>query len=275
MKKSSKLHKPKQQRKKRKAKAQSTPKKVEEFVHFKAKPNSEGIVNIKFGENGEVTSSEAIQGSINSYRGRMRESGKEKRVVRSYTKNGTAYISQRDNIRHNYDALAAIDTNNFEIDGRRLSIASSFYSGSINTDNVEFFLLPAFVISDVNTDLNPEVVGWHLFFKHVFTLLKIPSNCKLGLIVDSELDKHIAMNNGDEAYYKDHYLPNNVGLIYAFDKGADLQNKIIRKCDRFSRALFKKIESGELVLPSQLGAGTNDYSGYAYVNYDTATYKIV
>lgn len=248
---------------------------VNEFVHFKATGNEEGLVNIKIGEMGEVSCPEAEEGSINSYRSYMRDSGKEKRVVVSYTREGTAFINQRDNIIHNYDVLAGIDTNDYITNERRISIASSFYAGSIQSSTVEFKIMPSFIISDVRVEINPEVVGWHLFIRHILPLLKLNKGRKLGLVVDTELGKHIVINRREEAYYNEYYLPENIGLIYASsDTGQDLTNQLIQSCDLTSRQLFKKIQEGDLVLPSQLGGGTEDFSGYAYVNYEESEYKI-
>lgn len=275
MKKNSRDNRRSKNNRKRSIKQNASEKNIHEFVHFKATGNKDGFVKISLGKNGEVACSEAEAGTINSYKGYMRESGKEKRVVRSYTRQGTAFVNQRDNIVTNYDALAGIDTNDYVFEEKKLSIVSSFFSSAIKSDTVEFKILPAFVIESVRDELNSELVGWYLFFKHTLPLLNLDPAKILGLVVDTELGMHVEFNVKQRSYYAGQFLPSNVGLIYASsDTGSDLPNKLIKACDNSSRQLFRKIEGSELILPSQLSSGTSDYSGYVYVNYDTSEFLI-
>ena len=253
--------------KKRKSK-KSNMKSVHEFIHFKATGNENGYVNIRIGKNGEINCAEAEDGTLSHYKGYMRDSGKEKRIVRSFSRSGTAYPTQRDNIVINYDMLAGIDTNDFMLGERKLSIAVSYFAKSIHSQNVAFEPVPSFVISDVDKDVNSEVVAWYLFMKHILPILNMQENKTLGLVVDSELGRHPAINRREEPYYIDNYLPQNVFLLYASsDTGTDLPNKLIKLCDTGSRKLFGMIQRGEIALPAQLGAGCDVYSGYAYVNH--------
>jgi len=247
----------------------TAPKPVSEFIHFKAKGNKEGFVNIRIGDNGEVQCEEAEEGTLSHYRGYMRDSGKEKRTVRSFSKSGTAFPTQKENIINNYDVLAGIDTNDYVFEDRSISIAVSYYAKSINANNVVFAQIPPFIISNVKNNLNSEVIGWYLFIKHCVPLLNVNEDITLGLVVDSELGRHPAFNRREEPYYNDNYLPKKIGLIYASsDTGTDLPNQLIKLCDSESRRLFRMIQKRELVLPSQLGVDWEgkDYLGYVYVN---------
>lgn len=260
--------------KKRRNKKSPT-KQVHEFIHFKATGNSDGLVNIKIGENGKINCSEAEEGTLCQYKGYIRDSGKEKKTALSYSKSGTAYPTQQDNIINNYDVLAGIDTNDYVSGERRLSIAVSYYAKSIRSINVVFEPVPSFVISDVDSNVNSEVVAWYLYIKHILPLLNLRKNMTLGLVVDSELGRHPAINRREEPYYKDNYLPESVGLIYASsDTGTDVPNTLIKLCDSGSRKLFNMIQLGEIVLPNQLGGGCEDYSGYAYINHTESPYNI-
>lgn len=253
----------------------AAPKPVSGFVHFKATGNKNGNVNIQIGENGEVRCAEAEEGTLSHYRCYMRDSGKEKRIVRSYSKSGEAFPEQRENIINNYDVLAGIDTNDYVRGDKKLSVAVCYYAKSIRAKNVAFEPTPSFIIADIKFGINSEVIAWHLFIIHIFPLLNITKDMTLGLVVDSELGKHPAINRRDEPYYRDNYLPQNVGVIYASsDTGTDLPNKLIKSCDAGSRKLFRMIQKGEIVLPSELGGGSEDYSGYAYVNHAESPYKI-
>jgi len=252
-----------------------TPKLVSEFIHFKATGNEDGFVNIKIGDNGEVRCAEAEEGTLSHYRSYMRDSGKEKRIVRSYSVSGEAFPEQRENIINNYDVLAGIDTNDYIIGEKKISIAACYYAKSIRSDTVAFEPTPSLIISDVKNEINSEVVAWYLFTKHILPLLNLRKDIVLGLVVDSELGKHPAINRREEPYYRDNYLPQNIGIIYASsDTGTDIPNKLIKFCDAGSRKLFDMIQGGEIALPSQLGGGSEDYSGYAYVNHTESPYKI-
>jgi hypothetical protein len=95
------------------------------------------------------------------------------------------------------------------------------------------------------------------------------------LVVDSELDKHQAINCRELPYYGEHFLPENTGLIYAStDAGTGLLNKLIKSCDKNSRILYGQIKNGELTLPNQFSGKSVDFSGYAYVNHSESKYNI-
>jgi len=242
---------------------------IEERLEFRVLSNDKGEVNVTIDDDGRIYFEEEIEGHTKNTISYERNSGKRK-TVSGVTFNGIGgYLNQTEYLQKEFDVIAGIDTNNFSHEGKILSIASSFYSRTViapEVSTVSIGLLPSFIISDVNPSLNPEVIGWHLFFKHILPLLGL-SNKKLGLVVDSELDKHQLINSRSIPYYADQYLQENIQLIYASEKGGNLPNKIIRACDKASRDLKKIILNGELKIPDQLGSGTNDFSGYAYVNY--------
>lgn len=247
----------------------SQKKKVDHYVKLQARANSDGVVRFEFGEAGEVICHEAIEGTVESYSSYKRDSGKEKYVSGSPGTGKRAHVQQRNNIRSKYQFLAGMDTNDYEYKGQKLSIASAYLStSSILEDTFVTKILPSFIISEVKPPINSEVVGWHMFFKHIFPLLEL-GGARLGFVVDSELGKHKSINNREEAYYNNFMLPDNVDLLYASsDTGTDAPNKLIRACDKASRELFSQLKNGTLTIPEVLGAPSNDYSGYAYVNYD-------
>lgn len=243
---------------------------VDHFVKIQAVANSDGIVRFEFGNNGKVTCHEAVPGSVQSYSSYKRQSGKEKYVVQSPGSGQSAHVNQIYNIQSNYDWLAGMDTNDYDYHGRRISVASSFLSEtSIKQTSFSAKILPAFIISEVRDDLNPEVVGWHLFFNHILPLVEVSSERRLGFVVDSELGKHQSINSRQIPYYQDFYLPENVDLIYASsDTGTDAPNGLIKACDKASRELFGQVESGAIELDESLGGATSDFTDYAVVTFD-------
>jgi hypothetical protein len=65
---------------------------------------------------------------------------------------------------------------------------------------------------------------------------------KIGLIVDSDLGNHQAFNNREIPIFDDFYLPENVTIIYASDKGGTeyLSTKMIKYCHDLATGLYKK-----------------------------------
>lgn len=249
---------------------------IDHYVQVQAIANSGGKVQFEFGENGKVICHEAVEGSVKSCSSYQRQSGKEKYVTQSPSIGNSAHVNQMQNIQSNYRLIAGMDTNDYDYQGCRISVSSSFLSDSA-TKKKSFSaqLLPAFIISEVREDLNPEVVGWHLFFKHILPMLEVNSERRLGFVVDSELGKHQSINNREFPYYQEFYLPENVGLIYASsDTGTGAPNQLVRACDRASRELFGQIQEGSIILPAALGGASRDFTGYAFVNFENSQLKV-
>lgn len=264
-----------QKRRKRKAKVPKGQRKPrEKWIHLKATANAEGRVEFRFSDEGSLICPEAELGSVVSYRTYSRESGKPKVIARSP---GLSF-DLRKNIELSYDAIAGIDTNDFNFDGRHLSICSSFCSKPIlknRPDSIWVDIAPAFILEGVRENFNPEVIGWHLFLTHVLPLLGLSESQRLALVVDSELSNHIPMNQRRMPYFRNHDLPTCVDILYASsDTGDYLPNQLIKQCDKASRVLFSQICDGEIALPPILGGGTTEFAGYAYVNFLMTPYQI-
>jgi hypothetical protein len=251
---------------------------LDKWVRFQAKANSAGEVKIEFDREGKWASDEAINGSMVSYDAYPRASGKHKIVTQTPGQDRSAFKSLKENIEANYDSIASIDTNDYDLNGRRLAISAAFGTGPVlkpQRTTLEAKQLPAFVVEKIDPSLNSEVIGWHLFFMHVLPLLKCGASNRLALVVDSELGMHDAINHRNSPYYLNHILPDHVDLIYASsDTGTDLPNKLIKACDRSSRDIFRRIESGEIEIPSKLANGNKDFGGYATINFDQSPYKV-
>lgn len=261
-------------------KTNKSPKKdVHEFVHFRAAANNGGQINISWDDLGRLVCPEADQESVCVYKGYFRDSGKEKIVSKTFANDGATHFSEQNQILTNFDSIAAIDTNDFEYSGRNLSISASYFCKNLKesvSKSAEAVSLPFFIIENIQHELNAEVIGWHLFIKHIIPILNLNKGSKLALVVDSELGKHEAINSRTLPYYDNYLLPENVSLIYASaDTGNSPINKLIKECDKNSKKIFKQMQEKELLIPSQLGGKTVDFSGYAYVNLEFSEYKII
>lgn len=255
--------------------AKRSRKEVHEFVHFRANKSE---INVSCDEMGRLICPEADPESVCVYKGYIRDSRKEKIVSKTFAGGGKAHFSEQNHILANFDSIAAIDTNNYRFMDRNLSISAPYYCKNLKEAHkkpTEAVTMPFFIIENVQPGINPEVVGWHLFIKHIVPVLRFKENEKLALIVDSELGKLEAINNRKLPYYSDYLLPENIALIYASaDTGDGPLNKLIKECDKSAKIYFLMIQEKKLHIPDQLGGKTADFSGYVYVNHEESEYKI-
>lgn len=59
-------------------------------------------------------------------------------------------------------------------------------------------------------------------------------------------NEHAEINAGARRIYRNHRLPRRFELIYARDKGHELQNRLVKGCDRLSNEYFRLRDRGEL-----------------------------
>jgi hypothetical protein len=143
---------------------------------------------------------------------------------------------------NNYDLIYAIDTNTKKIKDSLVSICcvisckTSFENekvfGSINS-------IQLFEFRNLKCPIENYV--WEFFIKNI---IKDINNIKLGIIVDSDLDKITRYNNGELPINIEYFLPKNINLIYASaDVGKEfIINKYISLCDREAKKLLDYIE---------------------------------
>jgi hypothetical protein len=166
-----------------------------------------------------------------------RDSGKEKIVSQIPCQNEKGYLSQIKSLQANVDFLFAVDTNTTEIDGQRTSFCVSYHVPqilSIYRSVFPFTPFAGFEINEVCPAVNPERVGWHLLITHILEAAAYDPRQRIGIIVDSELRLHPAINCRESPYYADHLLPLNIQLIYASaDVGKnELANQMMSYCDK-------------------------------------------
>jgi len=128
--------------------------------------------------------------------------------------------------------------------------------------------LSAFLLFDVDANINPEKIGWHLALSGVdpnyFHSLK-----KLGIVVDSALQEHQDINARKVGYYEDHYLPAFASLIYASDASADsLPNKMIKLCNAQATKILANL-TPEAIKSIAMRNGDKNFAGYAIVRIKT------
>ena len=164
-----------------------------------------------------------------------------------------------DSLRKQFDYLIAVDTNTelTRIDGYKVSaccICSINVPLASATETTPYEHLAAYLILDSGDEGNAELLGWHLVATvHINT--PFLRTQRVGVIVDSELGDHIAINARQKPYYGNHLLPDNMTLVYASDAAAEtFINRMIRMNDKNASGLIEAVkQKGLSTLQLQTG----------------------
>ncbi len=217
--------------------------------------------------NGTVSVNEADPASVRVVRSYERASGKEKFVISTPSNSLEAPLSVSQALQSQFNVFIAIDTSKKVIDGRAMC-ATVAYGVETYANNEVIRPLCGFLIFDVDANVNPEKIGWHLALK-VVNAKYFQSNKKLGVVVDSALEEHQEINSRKIGYYEEHYLPDFASLIYASDGSADdLPNQMIRLCDAQAAKVLTQL-TPDAIKQFVLEQGDKNFAGYARLRFRT------
>lgn len=199
-----------------------------------------------------------------------RASGKEKILSAIPSRDISASVNHLSNLKNNVDYLCAIDTNSRIIGDTKVSVSVIYQVPGILREykgSIPFHCLYTYLITGVVDDMNPEVIGWNIFLSRNIISNHFANGRRLGLVVDSELDKLDSMNSKACPYYENYFLPDYVSLIYASsDSGKEyLANKILSYCDSTGKQILDKIQKDHLVIP-KLNNGDKNFFGFCKIN---------
>jgi hypothetical protein len=163
-----------------------------------------------------------------------------------------------------FDYLMAVDTNTLTdiYQGFRVSVCSIYiikdHLSSVGSE-VQYDHHASFMIFNSDHEAKSEPIGWHLAITQSIEP-KFLNSSRIGIIVDSELGKHVDINSGKEPYYSDNLLPPSLKLLYASsDKSATYANDMIRLCDTAATLVldeFKRVGVGDVLSLKSLKVGT-------------------
>jgi hypothetical protein len=195
-----------------------------------------------------------------------RASGKEKYLNISPSGKESVSFNPTTNLINNFDHLCAIDTNTKIINSRKISITVVYHVPELlklHANKIPYVYLCSYLIADVKETINPEIIGWHLFFKHKIQSNYFQNGRRLALVVDCQLDNHDKINSRNYPYYKEHILPPYATLVYASsDTGTEyLPNKMLAFSDKASNQLLKYFEDNVKNMP-KLSPGDENYYGF-------------
>ncbi len=187
--------------------------------------------------------------SLRSQISHVRENGKDDKVLFSTPTDSFAALGESflDQLCKKFDYLIAVDTNTEleRIDGFKVSacfICCIVEPLAALKNEVPYEHLACYLILDSGDEGNAERLGWHLVATvHINT--PYLRTQRVGIIVDSELAEHVAINARTKPYYGNHLLPQNMSLIYASsDKIETFANEMIRMNDKNSSHFMKAVK---------------------------------
>lgn len=162
-------------------------------------------------------------------------------------------LSPTEHLKTKFDFVLAVDTNTIR-DGSGPVRFNGFTASACTVvaineplqewgKELQLQPLASYLILDAGDEAKAEPLGWHLALtRHCDT--PFLRSKRLGMIVDSELGKHIDINARALPYYANHLLPSNTLLVYASSDRAEMfANKMLKCCDNFAGQLlntFKK-----------------------------------
>lgn len=141
-----------------------------------------------------------------------------------------------------YDHLIAVDTNTHRLEGSTVSITAAYHviPAQRNEKSAQIFAAALALVEFWNISNKPENFGW---FQILLALGEQSEwfSGNVGMIVDSDLGNHPAFNCRELPIFGDFYLPENVSLIHASDKGAPelLASKLLSRCHKLAENLYK------------------------------------
>jgi hypothetical protein len=181
-----------------------------------------------------------------------RDSGKPKIVSRTTGSDGFLHLDPLRNIVSQYDVIACADTNRISFEGQEVCVCASIRSTTEIYDLVQsshFESTEFSVFFDVDKNINPETIGWHLLITEIFPKYPDLKDKKICLLVDSDLGLLDQINRRISPYYDSFFLPENIDLAYASsDSAGNALNLLIKMCDRISSDICKSIKKINITL---------------------------
>ena len=166
-----------------------------------------------------------------------------------------------------YDRLVAVDTGHKIIRGESVSV-TGIVEGEWNWEAGPHGLVravrpkAAFVLEFLGVEESYEQLGWIVALQELMKEPSYQQSSSVGLIVDSDLENHVAYNARCLPVYRGRYLPEKVTMLYAFDRGKDcVGNFLLRLADSVAKKVFHDLETG--VVPwNEERVVTPIYSGF-------------
>lgn len=170
-----------------------------------------------------------------------------------------------------YDHIFVIDTNTIAHEDEKISV-SAIIHGIIGPHDsvrreISYTLLCWFEFRNIKG--KEENLAWAELIRAIGEDERFPE-CRIGIVVDSDLGNIEDYNARKLPIYGDIYLPKNIELLYATSDNADrITNKFMRMCDKKASELLEGIVSqGAPIEGERLSDMPFDYFRQWYPNPD-------
>jgi hypothetical protein len=181
-----------------------------------------------------------------------KDSGKEKTCFQIPCGIDQAHLDHLKNLKAHIDFLFAVDTNTVEIAGEQTAFSMSYLVPNMLScyeDTIPISPFFMFEINHVCSSISAERIGWHLLIQQIIRNPTYHINHRIGIVSDHELNLHAQINKLRIPYYGEYYLPDNMQLVYASDKGWDyLANQMVSLCDKAAAKTAKYFRENNIRL---------------------------
>ncbi|MHC1752985.1 hypothetical protein [Humidesulfovibrio sp.] len=180
---------------------------------------------------------------------RDREKG-EKKILQIPIPTARVKLGEMSALAH-FDRIFAIDTSTKMTLDTIVSVAFACECRLLSNSYQQVFVVGGLCYFHFcNVQEKQENFAWDLLIKSIKNSRGYSDNVKYAIITDSDLGNHNNYNDHVTPYFLDQTLPENVTLLYAFDKGNNFSNRAIKKCDKEAARQLSRILSGALPLKS-------------------------
>jgi len=223
--------------------------KHETTVTFDVVANESGQIEVHFTPEGWISSPQALPGSYKTKTEYDRPTGKTKIVFAHGTNFDGAFLDERRVFRQ-FDKIVALDTNNIDIDGRRVSTTCLLISASSLDEDTVRFDKHGFAIIDVPQEVNPEFVALDIALHFYLPQQPDEGATKIAVLTDSALGDHDAINKRMLPYLGSKLLRDDLKLVYASaETGIGFARDLMKICNSQADELKKDcIKSPEILV---------------------------
>lgn len=171
---------------------------------------------------------------------------KQKKVLNKLPLDPQKIVASADKAFNKYYSIFAIDTNTEFINQNKISVCSIVLC-KINPGD-EYSIARFGLVKTIeywNIQEKPELIALIDVIDMIISNPTFNRNWKIGIVIDTELDKLLKINNREIPIYYDCFLPEEIELIYASaEVGKEyLPNIMINQCDKEAKKILNEIKT--------------------------------
>lgn len=164
-----------------------------------------------------------------------------------------------------YQRVFAISTNH-ELSGKGICTGSFVEADFLQIEDkiIVKFQSQIRVLELTNLHVNSEKFVWREIIKHIIN----DNSSKMAIIVDTDLENIEAYNSREKPIIDQFYLPDNIELIYACEKGHEIVNQAIKLVEMESKQFLKQLRRDKIKrAPAQPCHENPKVNAFLYTSY--------